>query len=119
MNYERKGLNKALMIIIVVVIVVVSSIVLITNAIISHWGIIEIMVGIGTTLAIIGAIGVYTSFAGGTRVSSTTMHAMSPEMAHAERKYAFKRRQALPVLSFIIFFAGVILLIIFMPKIWV
>jgi len=107
------------MIIIVVIIVIVSTIVLITNAIISNWGILEILVGIGTTLTIIGAIGVYSSFAGGTSVSSTTMHAMSPEMAHAEKDYAFKRRHAVPVISFIIFFAGVVLLIIFMPKIWV
>jgi len=119
MDYERKGLNKALMIIIVVIIVVVSSIVLITNAIISHWGIVEIMVGVGTTLTVIGAIGVYSSFAGGTNVSSTRMHAMYPDMAHAEKEYAFKRRQAVPIISFIIFFAGVILLAIFMPKIWV
>jgi hypothetical protein len=119
MDYERKGLNRALMIILVVIIVVVSSIILITNAIVSHWGVIELMVGIGTTLAVIGAILIYTSFAGGTRVSSTTMNAMSPEMAHAEKEYAFKRRQAFPIVSFIIFFAGVILLIIFMPKIWV
>ncbi len=119
MSQERKGLNKALMIIIVVVIVVASTIILITNAIVSHWGIIELMVGIGTTLTIIGAILVYSSFAGGTRISSTTMHALSPEMAHAEKDYAFKKRHAFPVISFIIFFAGVILLIIFMPRIWV
>ena len=118
MNSERKSLNLALMIIIVVVIVIASSIILITNAIISDWGIVEILVGIGTTLTVIGAIGIYTSFAGGTQISSTRMHAMYPDMAHAEKEYAFKRRHAFPTISFIIFFAGVILLAIFMPKIW-
>ena len=119
MDYERKRLSKTKWIIIVVIIVIISSIILITNAIVSHWGIVELMVGVGTTLTVIGAILIYTSFAGGTQVSSTRMHAMSPEMAHAEKEYAFKKRHAFPVISFIIFFAGVILLAIFMPRIWV
>lgn len=119
MNSERRRPNKVVIIIILVSIVIIATAVLITNAIYSQWTAIELMVGVGITLTIIGAVLIYTSFAGGTQVSSTRMHAMAPEMAHAEKDYAFKKRHAIPIISFIIFFTGVILLIIFMPRIWV
>ena len=106
------------MLTIVLVIVVTSSIIIITNAVLYNWGIVEILIGVGTTLAVVGGIGVYTSFAGGTSISSAKMHAMSPEMAHAEKEYAFKRRQATPIISILLLLAGIILLAIFLPRIW-
>lgn len=109
---DRTSLNRALLIIVITLVVVVTSIILITNAIISDWGVYEIITGIGTALLIIGAIGVYTTYAGGVRVSSTYAHAQAPEMARAESEYAFKRRRKIPWIGFSILILGGVFLII-------
>lgn len=97
---DRTSLNKALLIIVITVVFVVTAIVLITNAIISDWGVYEVLSGLGTAFLIIGAFGVYTTYAGGVAVSSRYAHAQAPEMARVEAEYAFKRRKRIPWVGF-------------------
>ncbi|NHJ84675.1 MAG: hypothetical protein FK734_04390 [Asgard group archaeon] len=113
MNYrDRRALNITLFAIITSIIIVVAVSVLTVNAVVNHWGFYQIFTGIGTALVLIGGFGVYTSFAGGAYPSNTRLHAMYPEMAMVENRYARERRRAFPLISFIILGVAIIFLVI-------
>ncbi|MBN1328363.1 MAG: hypothetical protein JXA54_02710 [Candidatus Heimdallarchaeota archaeon] len=113
MSYrDRRTLNITLLVIIIVIVVIVTTSVIVSNAIINNWGFYEIFTAIGTALILIGGFGVYTTYAGGQAVSDIRLHARAPEVAMAEAKYARKRRNTTPFISFAIIAIAVIFLII-------
>ncbi|MHA1629624.1 MAG: hypothetical protein ACTSXO_13045 [Candidatus Heimdallarchaeota archaeon] len=105
---DRRLLNLVLLIVVVAMITVTALAIIITNAIINHWGFFKISLSIGITLIIIGGLGVFGSYLGGYSVSSFAAHARYPEMATVESNYAFKRRQKFPIISIALMALGAI-----------
>ncbi len=102
----------------IVIVTVVAVSIIAVNAVISNWGVYEILAAIGGALLIIGGFGVYTMYAGGVTISSTTLAAQAPEVARAEANYARSRRVKVPWISFLIMLIGIILLSVGLSRIW-
>jgi hypothetical protein len=100
------------------IVTIVAISIISVNAVLNNWGVYEILAAIGGALLIIGGFGVYTSYAGGVTISSTTLAAQAPEVARAEADYARSRRVKMPWISFLIILAGVILLAVGLSRIW-
>jgi len=109
---DRRTLNITLLVIIIVIVVIIATSIIVTNAIINNWGFYEIFTAIGTALVIIGGLGVYTSYAGGQAIGNLTLDAQAPEVAMAEARYARKRRNSTPIISFIIILVAIIFLVV-------
>jgi hypothetical protein len=110
MYRDRRTLNLTLLIIVIAIVSVVAIAIISVNAAVNNWGVYEILAAIGGALLIIGGFGVYTNYAGGVTISSTTLAAQAPEVARAEANYARSRRKKMPWISFIIMAVGIVFL---------
>jgi len=115
---DRRTLNLTLLITVIVIVIVIAVSIIVVNAVVSDWGVYEILTAIGGALLIIGGFGVYTSYAGGVTLSSTQLAAQAPEVARAEANYARSRRQKFPWVSILVMLAGVVFLAVGLSGIW-
>ncbi|HUU77045.1 MAG TPA: hypothetical protein VMX55_01780 [candidate division Zixibacteria bacterium] len=113
MDYSKPRAPRIILLVTFIsVIAIIAIAVIATNAVINNWGFYEIFTAIGTTLAIIGGLGVLMLYTGGTATSNKYTHARYPELAMIEADYARSRRMKFPFVSIIIMVVGGIFLAI-------